>query len=92
MYLASLRHARELAAREGSLTSHHRPRAKAAPSHNRLTSILHFSIHAPVMGGLTYGTYGAGTALTVIGLCTFGTQERERRGNRMLMRMDRHAV
>jgi hypothetical protein len=23
------------------------------------------------MGGLTYGTYGAGTALTVIGLCTF---------------------
>jgi hypothetical protein len=23
------------------------------------------------MGGLTYGTYGAGGALTVIGLCTF---------------------
>jgi hypothetical protein len=33
---------------------------------------FHLSTHAPVMGGLTYGTYGAGTALTVIGLCTFG--------------------
>jgi hypothetical protein len=31
---------------------------------------FHLSTHAPVMGGLTYGTYGAGTALTVIGLCT----------------------
>lgn len=27
------------------------------------------------MGGLTYGTYGAGTALTVIGLCMLGYQE-----------------
>lgn len=25
------------------------------------------------MGGLTYGTYGASTALTVIGLCMLGT-------------------
>jgi len=34
--------------------------------------LFHPSTHAPVMGGLTYGTYGAGKALTVIGLCTFG--------------------
>lgn len=32
-------------------------------------------IHAPIMGGLTYGTYGAGTALTVIGLCMFGNHK-----------------
>jgi hypothetical protein len=44
------------------------------------------------MGGLTYGTYGAGTALTVIGLCMFGTQELGRRGERVLICMDRHAV
>ena len=44
------------------------------------------------MGGLTYGTYGAGTALTVIGLCMFGSQELGRRGDRGLIQIGRHAV
>lgn len=73
-----LRHKRKPAARSGSWMDVDEPRTsspKAAPLyHRRLTSTLYYSTHAPVMGGLTYGTYGAGSALTVIGLCTFGTQ------------------
>lgn len=45
-----------------------------------LLNSLYCFICAPVMGGLTYGTYGAGTALTVIGLCMLGTQEPGTRG------------
>jgi hypothetical protein len=63
--------------REASRTTRSRQAADRADIINEGSSItlaslqpFHLSTHAPVMGGLTYGTYGAGTALTVIGLCT----------------------
>jgi len=44
------------------------------------------------MGGLTYGTYGAGTALVIIGLCTWKRKSMGGEMNKTLMRMGRHAV